>query len=220
MSDRREFLKTAGFLSLASWSNNLPAERRNADAEAPPIRASSNLSTQVEADAIVLENPEMRLVIGANGAARSLIHKASGQQCLAEGVDVAMFNLTQYRPYLNEVQLAYPAKVTHFSSDRVRREGDNLVMDLPVSVPDAVLGAKVEAPTPEGPVTLTVPKGSNAGSTLRLKGRGLAHAKGGGRGDLMARLQIVLPDKPDAELEQFAETWRKDRPYAPKRRPS
>ena len=99
-----------------------------------------------------------------------------------------------------------------------RREGDNLVMDLPVSVPDAVLGAKIEAPTPEGPVTLTVPKGSNAGSTLRLKGRGLAHAKGGGRGDLMARLQIVLPDKPDSELEQFAETWRKDRPYTPKRR--
>jgi DnaJ-class molecular chaperone len=99
-----------------------------------------------------------------------------------------------------------------------RREGDNLVMDLPVSVPDAVLGAKIEAPTPEGPVTLTVPKGSNAGSTLRLKGRGLAHAKGGGRGDLMARLQIVLPDKIDPDLEQFAETWRKDRPYTPRRR--
>jgi len=99
-----------------------------------------------------------------------------------------------------------------------RREGDNLVMDLPVSIPDAVLGAKVEAPTPEGPVTLTVPKGSNAGSTLRLKGRGLTHAKGGGRGDLMARLQIVLPDKIDPDLEQFAETWRKDRPYTPRRR--
>jgi DnaJ-class molecular chaperone len=99
-----------------------------------------------------------------------------------------------------------------------RREGDNLVMDLPVSIPDAVLGAKVEAPTPEGPVTLTVPKGSNAGSTLRLKGRGLPHARGGGRGDLMARLQLVLPDKPDAELDQFAETWRKDRPYSPRRR--
>jgi DnaJ-class molecular chaperone len=99
-----------------------------------------------------------------------------------------------------------------------RREGDNLVMDLPISVPDAILGAKVEAPTPEGPVTLTVPKGSNAGSTLRLKGRGLARARGGGRGDLMARLQIVLPDTVDPELETFAETWRKDRPYTPKRR--
>jgi DnaJ-class molecular chaperone len=99
-----------------------------------------------------------------------------------------------------------------------RREGDNLVMDLPVSVPDAVLGAKVSAPTPEGPVTLTVPKGSNAGSTLRLKGRGLPHARGGGRGDLLAKLQIVLPDTVDPDLEKFAETWRKDRPYTPRRR--
>ncbi len=98
-----------------------------------------------------------------------------------------------------------------------RREGDNLVMDLPVSVPDAVLGAKVEAPTPEGPVTLTVPKGANAGSTLRLKGRGLPHARGG-RGDLFAKVQLFLPETRDAELERFAETWRKQRPYAPKRR--
>ena len=98
-----------------------------------------------------------------------------------------------------------------------RREGDNLVMDLPVSVPDAVLGAKVEARTPEGPVTLTVPKGSNTGSTLRLKGRGLPGPRGV-RGDLFARLQIVLPETPDPELQRFAETWRKARPYTPKRK--
>jgi DnaJ-class molecular chaperone len=98
-----------------------------------------------------------------------------------------------------------------------RREGDNLVMDLPVSVPDAVLGAKVEAPTPEGPVTLTVPKGSNSGSTLRLKGRGLPGVRGV-RGDLLARVQVMLPDSRDAELERFAESWRKARPYTPKRR--
>ncbi len=98
-----------------------------------------------------------------------------------------------------------------------RREGETLVMDLPISVPDAVLGAKVEAPTPDGPVTLTVPKGSNSGSTLRLKGRGLTTAAGA-RGDLLARLQIMLPETPDEALEKFAEKWRKDRPYAPKRK--
>lgn len=98
-----------------------------------------------------------------------------------------------------------------------RREGETLVMDLPVSVPDAVLGAKVQAPTPEGPVTLTVPKGSNAGSTLRLKGRGLPDSRGA-RGDLLARLQIVLPDPIDPELERFAETWRKQRPYTPRKK--
>jgi DnaJ-class molecular chaperone len=99
-----------------------------------------------------------------------------------------------------------------------RREADNLVMDLPVSVPDAVLGGKVEAPTPEGPVTLTVPPGSNSGSTLRLKGRGMTGANGK-RGDLMARIVVTLPDLPDAELQKIAGTWRAERPYSPRRRP-
>ena len=91
-------------------------------------------------------------------------------------------------------------------------------MDLPISVPDAVLGAKIQAPTPEGLVTLTVPKGSNAGSTLRLKGRGLPDAKTGVRGDLLARLQIHLPEVPDPDLETFAEAWRANRPYTPRRK--
>jgi DnaJ-class molecular chaperone len=98
-----------------------------------------------------------------------------------------------------------------------RREGDGLVMDLPVSVPDAVLGAKVQAQTPDGPVTLTVPRGANSGALLRLKGRGLSDIRGN-RGDLLAKLVVTLPDKPDAELERFAEIWRKERPYQPAKR--
>jgi DnaJ-class molecular chaperone len=92
-----------------------------------------------------------------------------------------------------------------------------LVMDVPVTVYDAVLGGKVEAPTPDGPVTLTVPKGANTGTRLRLKGRGLSDSQGK-RGDLFARLVVTLPDAPDAELEAFAEQWRRARPYAPRRR--
>lgn len=98
-----------------------------------------------------------------------------------------------------------------------RREGDNLVMDLPVSVPDAVLGGKVKAATPEGSVTLSVPKGSNSGSILRLKGRGLGDGHGR-RGDLLARLVVTLPESIDEALENFAEAWRRDRPYLPGRR--
>jgi DnaJ-class molecular chaperone len=98
-----------------------------------------------------------------------------------------------------------------------KREGDVLVMDVPVTVYDAVQGGKVEAPTPEGPVTLTVPKGSNSGARLRLKGRGLPDGAGG-RGDLFARLVVTLPDQPDPKLEAFAEEWRKSRPYKPRRR--
>lgn len=99
-----------------------------------------------------------------------------------------------------------------------RRDGDQLVMELSVSAPDAILGGKVQAATPEGPVTLSVPKGSNSGSILRLKGRGLASPHGG-RGDLLARLVVTLPETPDVELERFAEAWRRERPYSPGRRP-
>lgn len=98
-----------------------------------------------------------------------------------------------------------------------RREGDALVMDLPVTIPDAVLGGKVEARTPDGAVTLTVPKGANSGQSLRLKGRGLSDSRGK-RGDLLARIVLMLPEKPDAELEAFAERWRKERPYTPKKK--
>jgi DnaJ-class molecular chaperone len=98
-----------------------------------------------------------------------------------------------------------------------KREGDQLVMDVPVSVPDAVLGGKVQADTPDGPVSLNVPKGSNSGRTLRLKGRGLSDGQGG-RGDLLARLVVTLPDEPDPELQQFAEKWRAERPYTPRLR--
>jgi DnaJ-class molecular chaperone len=98
-----------------------------------------------------------------------------------------------------------------------RREGADLVMDLPVAFYDAVLGGKVEAPTPDGAVTLTVPRSANTGTRLRLKGRGLVDAQGK-RGDLFARLVVMLPDAPDPALEAFAEQQRQDRPYSPRRR--
>ena len=99
-----------------------------------------------------------------------------------------------------------------------RVEGADLYMDLPVSVPDAVLGAKIEAPTPEGAVTLTVPKGSNSGRRLRLKGRGAVDPASRKRGDLFAELVVTLPEAADAELETFCETWRRDRAYIPRRK--
>lgn len=98
-----------------------------------------------------------------------------------------------------------------------KREGETLVMDLPISIPDAVLGGKIEAPTPDGNVMLAVPKGSNSGATLRLKGRGLVDAKGK-RGDLLARLMVTLPETIDPDLEKFAQAWRDQKPYSPKRK--
>jgi DnaJ-class molecular chaperone len=99
-----------------------------------------------------------------------------------------------------------------------RRDEADLHMDLPVSIPDAVLGAKVDAPTPDGAVSLTVPRHAQSGAVLRLKGRGAFDAETGRRGDLFAHIVVTLPDSIDPELERFAETWRRERPYSPTRR--
>ena len=74
-----------------------------------------------------------------------------------------------------------------------------------MTLKEAVLGAKVKVPTPEGAVMLTVPKGSSSGKVLRLKGRGFA-AKDGKRGDQLVTIEVDLPaDDPD--LQRFAESW-------------
>jgi DnaJ-class molecular chaperone len=85
------------------------------------------------------------------------------------------------------------------------REGDDIRLDLPVSLSEAVLGAEVRVPTPDGPVMLKVPKGSSSGKVLRLKGRGF-HRKGGGRGDLLVTLMVDLPVDDDALIE-FVQSW-------------
>ena len=86
------------------------------------------------------------------------------------------------------------------------RELDDIRLELPISLRTAVLGGKVEVPTPDGSVTMTVPKWSNTGSVLRLKGKGVPR-RDGSRGDEYVRLRVMLPSKPDPELEQFMSQW-------------
>lgn len=95
-----------------------------------------------------------------------------------------------------------------------RREGDDVHMDLQISITEAVEGAKVQAPTVSGPVTLTIPEGANTGKVLRLKGRGV-----GERGDQFVRLLVMLPENPDEELKKFIRKWSK-RDYTPNRPPA
>ena len=85
------------------------------------------------------------------------------------------------------------------------RHGDNIHIDLPVTFAEAVLGAEVKTPTPTGPVMLKAPKGSNTGTVLRLKGKGVARP--GGRGDLLVKLKIMAPSEPNPELEAFLSNW-------------
>jgi curved DNA-binding protein len=86
----------------------------------------------------------------------------------------------------------------------VRRDGKDLYVDLPVTVPEAVRGAEVPLPTFEGPVRLRVPEGAQNGTKLRLRGKGLPDVKGGARGDLYAVVRIVLPE-PTERLKKAVE---------------
>ena len=86
------------------------------------------------------------------------------------------------------------------------RKGDDIHVELPISLKEAVLGGKVKVPTPSGAVTMSVPKWSNTGTVLRLKGQGVPKP-GGGRGDEYVALKVMLPERPDPELEKFVSQW-------------
>lgn len=97
---------------------------------------------------------------------------------------------------------------------RFTRDGDDITYELPVSLTEAVLGGQVRVPTPTGDVTMSVPKGSNTGTKLRLRGKGVPR-RGGGQGDQFVMLKVVLPKTPDPELEAFLSSW-KDKDYDPR----
>ena len=91
----------------------------------------------------------------------------------------------------------------------MRRDGNDIRMELPVTLKEAVLGGKVPVPTFSGTVTLSVPANSNTGTTLRLKGKGIAPPNTAA-GDLYVKLVVTLPDRPDAGLAKFAQDWMAD----------
>lgn len=92
-----------------------------------------------------------------------------------------------------------------------RREGDDVHMDLPISIVEAIEGARVQVPTASGPVTLAIPEGANSGKVLRLKGKGV-----GDRGDQFVRLIVMLPETGDDALRKFVKSWAR-RDYTPNR---
>ena len=102
----------------------------------------------------------------------------------------------------------------HISPHRFyKRDGDNIILELPISLKEAVEGAKIKVPTVDGPVMLSIPAGSSSGKTLRLKNKGF-HGKSGTRGNQLVTLMITLPEK-DEKLTEFVKDWNpKDNPRA------
>ncbi|MCC8953907.1 J domain-containing protein, partial [Bradyrhizobium sp. Pear77] len=93
-------------------------------------------------------------------------------------------------------------------------DGNDLRIDLPITLYEAVLGGKVRVPTLGSAVELSIPKNTSSGRTFRLKGKGLS--KAGAVGDLYVTTRIILPDGNDAELEALMQTWRERNSYNPR----
>jgi len=93
------------------------------------------------------------------------------------------------------------------------RKGRDIHIEIPVTLPEAVLGATINVPTIHGPVALKIPRSANSGTMLRLKGKGIAAGREGTAGDQYVKLRVVLPDAPDPDLVKFLETWAPRHPY-------
>ena len=100
--------------------------------------------------------------------------------------------------------------VTRVAPSRLyHRRGDDLVVDVPVTYPEAALGATVQVPTPDGPVSVKVKPGTTDGTLLRVKGKGAPKLKGSGRGDLLARVKLTVPKKLTKAEREAIEALRK-----------
>ena len=96
------------------------------------------------------------------------------------------------------------------------RRGDDLHLALPVTLAEALRGAKVTVPTLHGSVVMTIPPRSTTGAVLRLKGKGVPKADGAGAGDQYVRLEVALPPSADAALEAAVADWERQHPYDPR----
>jgi DnaJ-class molecular chaperone len=94
-----------------------------------------------------------------------------------------------------------------------RREADDIYVDLPVTIDEAVLGARIEVPTISGRVQLALPKGTSSGRAFRIKGKGVNNSTTGNQGDQIVTIKIILPERVDESLAYFLAEWRKKSGY-------
>jgi DnaJ-class molecular chaperone len=176
--------------------------RRSARAPAPGHDRHYRLSVDF-LDAVRGESPRLSLINGKTLAVKLPPGAKSGQTMRLKGQGDPSPNAGPAGDAIVEIEIAPHAFF--------RREGDDIHLDLPVSIGEALNGGTVEVPTIDGPVSLKIPKGSNTGTKLRLKGRGVVGEAG--RGNQVVTLQVALPDAADEQLAK----WAAAHPYAVKR---
>lgn len=98
-----------------------------------------------------------------------------------------------------------------------KRVGDDILLDLAISIDEAVLGAKIEVPTATGRVALNIPKGTHSGTAFRLRAKGVRSMKTGMQGDQLVTVRIVLPETIDDQLSYFLSEWRQKHGYDPRK---
>ena len=98
------------------------------------------------------------------------------------------------------------------------RKGDDILLDLPITLAEAVKGARVDVPTIHGRVSLNIPSGSNTGTSMRLKGKGISRKGAKEAGNQVVRLQVTLPEDADSDLERFVEGWAAGKRYDPRKK--
>jgi molecular chaperone DnaJ len=96
------------------------------------------------------------------------------------------------------------------------RKGDNLYVEIPITVTEAALGASIEVQTLDGQVMMKIPPGTQSGQTFRLPGKGMPHLKGEGRGDQFVRVRIMLPRNLDERSQQLLRDFERLNPYNPR----
>jgi len=133
-----------------------------------------------------------------------------GQVLRLKGKGAAGFGAAERGDALVEVRVRPHAQF--------QRSDDDILLDVPITIDEAVLGAKIEVPTIGGRVQLTIPKGTNSGRVFRLRGKGIKCADRSEAGDQLVTVRIVLPDTIDDSLAYFFSEWRQKNRYDPGRR--
>ena len=123
----------------------------------------------------------------------------------------------QGRPGARNAQAGDAIVTIHYAPHPLFKvEGRDLKLDLPITLYEAVLGAKVRTPTLSGDVEIAIPPGTSSGRVLRLRGKGLPASGEAPAGDLLATLRIAMPAQEDADLTALMRRWRDEKPYDPR----